>query len=199
METPAGSDAAPLDGPQDGEVVRRVLAGETGAFARLVERYQDRLYGTVLRLVGCREEARDLVQETFVRAYENLAGFRGGSSVSTWMFRIAVNASLSHRRRKRPVRLEAARADDSRPIAWIDPAAPDPADKLVAAETEARVQQALDEMEEDQRALVVLRDIQHFDYQQLADILGVPIGTVKSRLHRARLTLRDKLRPLLTA
>jgi RNA polymerase sigma-70 factor (ECF subfamily) len=199
METPAGSDAAPLDGPHDREVVRRVLAGETGAFARLVERYQDRLYGTVLRLVGCREEARDLVQETFVRAYENLGGFRGNSSVSTWMFRIAVNASLSHRRRKRPVRLEAATADDSRPIAWVDPAAPDPADKLVAAETEARVQQALDEMEEDQRALVVLRDIQRFDYQQLADILGVPIGTVKSRLHRARLTLRDKLRPLLTA
>ncbi len=203
METRASSDAGSPDGPPDHEVVERVLAGETDAFAHFVERYQDRLYGTVLRLVGSREEARDLVQDTFVRAYEKLDGFRGGSSVYTWMFRIAVNASLSHRRRKKPLRLEAAWGTGDggreRPVAWADPSAPDPADPLLAAEVEARVQRALNEMEGDQRTIVVLRDVQQLDYRQLADILDIPVGTVKSRLHRARLTLRDKLRPLLKA
>jgi len=194
------SNAESFDGAEDRELVAQVMSGQSDAFGAIVERYQDRLYNTVWRLVGNAEDARDLVQDTFVRTYENLGSFRGGSSLYTWMFRIAVNAGLSHRRRRKPLRLaDADDGEDGRPIGWADPSSVNPADPLDAAETEAIVQRALGELDADQRAVVVLRDIQHLDYQEIADILEVPAGTVKSRLHRARLALRDRLRPLLKA
>jgi len=192
---------ASTSGPSDQEVVERVVGGEGAAFATLVERYQDRLFNTVYRLVGSDDDARDLVQDIFVKAYENLAGFRGGSSLYTWLFRIAVNTSLSHRRKKKWVQPAGpADEDDPMPAASVaDPEAADPADRLAAAETETFVQRALDAIDEEHRTVVVLRDIQHCDYQEIAKILEVPTGTVKSRLHRARLMLRDKLKPLLNS
>jgi len=180
--------------------VNRTIGGDGTAFASIVERYQDRLHNAIFRLVGSPEDARDLLQDAFVKAYENLEGFRGGSSLYTWLFRIAVNTALSHRRKRKwtHVGLGSTFDDDSAPESgWADPAAPDPADPLMAAETEAAVQQALDALDEEHRTVVVLRDIQHCDYHEMAEILGVPSGTVKSRLHRARLMLRDKLKPLL--
>ena len=186
-------------GPADQELVARVIGGEGAAFATIVERYQDRLHNTVLRLVGSAEDARDLVQDTFVKAYENLGGFRGGSSLYTWLFRIAVNTSLSHRRKKKWTRPLSAADDDDPPAAegLADPHAADPAAPLMAAETETLVQQALGSLDEEHRTVIVLRDIEQCDYHQMAEILEVPAGTVKSRLHRARLMLRDKLKPLL--
>ena len=188
-------------GPADGELVQRVVRGDAAAFGPLVQRYQDRLYNTVYRMVGSAEDARDLVQDVFVKAYENLATFQGTSSLYTWLFRIAVNASLSHRRKRRTVRVvrtgEGEDGDGS--DGWPDRDLQDPAGRLLAAETEAAVQQALDSLDEEHRTVVVLRDVQHCDYREMAEILGVPAGTVKSRLHRARLLLRDKLQPLLNA
>jgi RNA polymerase sigma-70 factor (ECF subfamily) len=209
-------------GPADAELVSQVVGGDGAAFGPIVERYQDRLYNTVYRMVGSAEDARDLVQEVFVKAYENLASFKGTSSLYTWLFRIAVNASLSHRRKRRWVRLAGPAADPgdgeaARPVEspaghgtsrsrargatgnWPDPADGDPAREMLAAETEAAVQQALAQLDDEHRTVVVLRDVQHCDYREIADILGVPTGTVKSRLHRARLLLRDKLQPLLKA
>ena len=179
----------------------RTIGGDGTAFASIVERYQDRLHNAIFRLVGSAEDARDLLQDSFVKAYENLEGFRGGSSLYTWLFRIAVNTALSHRRKRKwtHVGLGPTSDDDSAPESgWADTEAPDPADPIMAAETEAAVQQALDDLDEEHRTVVVLRDIQHCDYREMAEILGVPSGTVKSRLHRARLMLRDKLTPLLS-
>jgi RNA polymerase sigma-70 factor, ECF subfamily len=194
--------SAPLGvGLTDEEAVSRVVGGKGAVFGVLVERYQDRLYNTIFRLSGSPEDARDLLQDTFVKAYENLEGFRGGSSLYTWLFRIAVNTALSHRRRKKPVQaMPASGAEDGDPAAgdgWPDRGATDPADPLMAAEAEGLIQQAIAELDEDHRAVVVLRDIQHCDYRQVADILELTPGTVKSRLHRARLVLRDKLKPML--
>jgi RNA polymerase sigma-70 factor (ECF subfamily) len=189
-------------GPADPELVRQVVGGDGGAFGPIVERYQDRLYNTVYRMVGSAEDARDLVQEVFVKAYENLASFKGTSSLYTWLFRIAVNTSLSHRRKRKWVRRIGTPGDggDGQPSGDCpDPGDTDPARGFVAAETEAAVQQALSQLDDEHRTVVVLRDIQHCDYREIADILGVPTGTVKSRLHRARLLLRDKLQPLLKA
>ena len=183
-------------GPTDPELVARIIAGDGAAFSALVERYQDRLYNAVYRLVGSAEDARDLLQDTFVKAYENLGTFRGGSSLYTWLFRIAVNTSLSHRRKRKWLQVGSG-GDGDDPAPAPDAAAQDPSDRLVAAETEALVQQALDSLDDDHRTVVVLRDIQHCDYHEIAEILEVPTGTVKSRLHRARLTLRDRLKPLL--
>ena len=193
-------EAASLDGDLDARLVAQARGGDLEAFGQIVRRHEDRLYGTVLRLVGSAEDARDLVQDTFVRAYERLDGFRGTSSLYTWMFRIAVNASLSHRRRRKHDRIGppiGAEDADGRPAAWADPS--DPAGPMMNAETETAVQRALDGLDADHRAVVVLRDIQNYGYQEIADILGVPAGTVKSRVHRARMELRERLRPLLTA
>jgi len=194
------SRSATTGGPADEELIRRVVAGDGAAFGTIVLRHQDRLYNTVYRLVGSADDARDLVQETFVKAYENLDGFRSSSSLYTWLFRIAVNTSLSHRRKRKWLHVGGTTgADgDSLTAAEIpDAAAADPADPLMAAETDEIVQQALDGLDEEQRTVVVLRDIQQCDYHEIAQILGVPPGTVKSRLHRARLALREKLTRLL--
>ena len=184
----------------DHELIGQVLAGDGAAFGEIVERHENRLYNTVYRLVGSAEDARDLLQDTFVKAYENLEHFRGGSSLYTWLFRIAVNTSLSHRRRRKWVQMSAPAgdADDPNPgDAVADTAAADPADPLITAETEALVQEAINDLDDEHRTVVVLRDIQHCDYHEIAEILEVPPGTVKSRLHRARMMLRDKLEPLL--
>ena len=194
------SRAASRSNLTDHELIGQVLAGDGAAFGEIVERHEDRLYNTVYRLVGSAEDARDLLQDTFVKAYENLEHFRGGSSLYTWLFRIAVNTSLSHRRRRKWVQMSApaSDADDPNPgDAVADTAAADPADPLITAETEALVQEAINDLDDEHRTVVVLRDIQHCDYHEIAEILEVPPGTVKSRLHRARMMLRDKLEPLL--
>jgi RNA polymerase sigma-70 factor, ECF subfamily len=192
--------SASSGGPTDQEVVTRVVGGDAAAFGLLVERYQDRLANAVTRLVGSTEDARDVLQDTFIKAYENLEGFRGGSSLYTWLFRIAVNTSLSHRRKRKWVPMSSSGAEDANAgEGWADPSAPGPAEPLEAREVEAQVQRALDALDEEHRTVVVLRDIQHCDYREIAEILGVPPGTVKSRLHRARLMLRDKLKPLFRA
>ena len=181
-------------------MVGQVVAGNGGAFGTIVQRYQDRLYNAIYRLVGSADDARDLLQDTFVKAYENLGTFRGGSSLYTWLFRIAVNTSLSHRRKRKWLQVGAPGPgeDGANPVAAVpDASAADPADGLVAAEVEAGVQQALESLDDEHRTVVVLRDLQHCDYHEIAEILEVPTGTVKSRLHRARLMLREKLKPLL--
>jgi len=184
----------------DEELVGQVLAGDGATFGEIVQRHEDRLYNTIYRLVGSADDARDLLQDTFVKAYENLETFRGGSSLYTWLFRIAVNTSLSHRRRRKWVQMSAPAGDEDDPNpgnAVADTAAANPADRLVTAETEVLVQEAINGLDDEHRTVVVLRDIQHCDYRQIAEILEVPPGTVKSRLHRARMMLRDKLQPLL--
>lgn len=194
------SRVATGSGPADAELVGQVLGGDATAFTTIVDRYKDRLYNTVYRLVGSSEDASDLLQDTFVKAYENLDRFRGHSSLYTWLFRIAVNTSLSHRRKRKWVHLvpSVGDSDDGDPVAGRgDRSSSDPSAPLVAAETEAMVQEALGGLDEEHRTVVVLRDIQHCDYREIAAILDVPTGTVKSRLHRARLMLREKLGPLL--
>jgi RNA polymerase sigma-70 factor (ECF subfamily) len=195
------SRSASDGGPADGELVARVVKGDGAAFGLIVERYQDRLANAVCRLVGSIEDGRDVLQDTFVKAYENLDGFRGGSSLYTWLFRIAVNTSLSHRRKRKwmPVAAGGDAEEGGAAREWADPSAPDPADPLEAAETGTLVQEALSALDDEHRTVVVLRDIQHCDYQEISEILEIPTGTVKSRLHRARLMLREKLRPLFQA
>ena len=195
------SGSASDGGPADQELIGRVVGGDAAAFGLIVKRYEGRLANAVCRLIGSTEDARDVLQDTFVKAYENLEGFRGGSSLYTWLFRIAVNTSLSHRRKRKWMPTAAGTNPDDPGVGegWADPSAPDPADPLVAAETGALVQEALSSLDDDHRTVVVLRDIQHCEYQEIAEILEIPTGTVKSRLHRARLLLREKLKPLFRA
>lgn len=181
----------------DRDLIAAVRAGDPDAFGILVRRYQDRLYPTLLRLAGRPEDARDLLQDTFLRAFQKLDRFHGESSFYTWLYRIAVNLALSERRRRRPVVPLADAPGLSRPI---DPPSSiiqtDPSLPLEQAERDAQVQRALNALSPDARAVVVLKDIDGVPYEDIATILGIPVGTVRSRLHRARLELRDRLRPL---
>lgn len=186
----------------DDELIERVRRGETEAFAELVRTYQDRVYNTCWRLCGHLEDARDLTQEAFLKAFEGLDRFRQQSSFYTWIFRIAVNLALSHRRsakRRGNVSLDhltAAHGTQAEELArrvHQVAEATDPPGALSDAELLGRAAHALHELDEDYRAVVVLRDIEGFDYQQIADILEIPPGTVRSRLHRGRMAIRTAL------
>lgn len=197
----AAAGAAPA--LEDAALLRRCRGGETAAFAGLVRKYQDRIYNAILRMCGNRDDAEELCQETFVKALENLATFREDSGLYTWLFRIGMNLTISHRRRSGRVRfhsLDPAPGDGERVGRPQDVLADrrhgDPADDLIRSEADRRVLEALAELDEEFRAVAVLRDMEDMDYGQISQVLDIPVGTVKSRLYRARCLLQEKLKDL---
>jgi RNA polymerase sigma-70 factor (ECF subfamily) len=178
----------------DRRQIAECLAGNTLAFGQLVRRHQDRLFNAVVRVVDNAEDAADVVQEAFLNAYQSLDGFKGDSLFFTWLYRIAVNSAISHKRKRRIVlSLHAARNGD----AGVDPAdetdASRPGHALEQAEQERRIQNALNRLSGEHRAVLILKDMEGQKYEAIAEILEVPIGTVRSRLHRARTELREQL------
>jgi len=178
----------------DHRLIAACLGGDPSAFGELVRRYQDRLFHTVFRLVDNQEDAQDVVQETFLNAYQSLDGFKGDALLFTWLYRIAVNTAISlKRKRKATVSIEAGRNGEQ----TIDPADVSdesrPGHALERAEREKRVRQALSRLSPEHRAVLVMKDMEGQKYETMAEILGVPIGTIRSRLHRARLELRELL------
>lgn len=189
--------------PSDAELVEACQGGRLDAFALLVERYQDRVYNAVYHMVGSHEDACDVVQDALLKAHQNLARFRGASSFYTWLFRIAVNEALTFRRKARRLRLVQTDAGDGEvPIGGTQAAhlaaADRPEANMEAAERQQAVAEALAGLDPDHRAAVVLRDIEGLDYRAIAEILDISSGTVKSRIHRARMTLREQLQALLS-
>ena len=184
---------------EDSTLIARCRAQDRAAFDELVLKYQDRVYSLAYRLTGNPEDAADVAQEAFLKVYRNIDGFRGGASFYTWMYRIAVNTVISRRRydsaRPQPVSLDAADLEGRA----ASSAAPDPSDAASRAELQRLVAEAISRLEDPHRVLIVLRDIQGHDYDEIAEILDCPRGTVKSRLHRARCALRQALEPLLPA
>jgi RNA polymerase sigma-70 factor (ECF subfamily) len=178
----------------DAQLIGRTLAGEPAAFGQLVLRYQDRLYNSLVRVLGSAEDARDAVQDAFVQAFVKLETFRGSSAFYTWLYRIAFNQAMSHARRQRPTRS----LDDERTDRGHEPvdSQPPPDARLDASERAAQVHRALAALSAEYREVIVLREIDGCKYEQIAEILELPIGTVRSRLFRARLELRDRLAPM---
>jgi RNA polymerase sigma-70 factor (ECF subfamily) len=179
----------------DVQLIDATLAGDSTAFGQLVTKYQNRLYNTMVQVVGSAEDAQDVVQEAFVQAFLRLDRFRRAAAFYTWLYRIAFNMAMSQKRRRRPAgSVEEARArtgDDP-----IDTAEP-PEGQILQAERAAQVRAALAALSEQHRAILILREIDDCPYDQIADILELPVGTVRSRLHRARLQLREQLREVL--
>jgi RNA polymerase sigma-70 factor (ECF subfamily) len=178
----------------DPDLIAQCLRGDTAAFGLLVRRYQDRLFNTVYRMVGNADDAQDVVQEAFLSAFQSLDGFKGDSLFFTWLYRIAVNTAISHKRKHRvAVSLDSGRNGEF-PIEPHDPSAMSvPGHSLEQAEQERRVQLALSRLSVEHRAVLIMKDMEGQKYETMAEILQVPIGTIRSRLHRARLELRDLL------
>jgi len=168
----------------DEELVRRCRAGDTSAFGDLVERHQSRVYHLCLRIVGDPDEARDAAQDALIAGWRKLDQFRGDSAFTTWLHRVTVNACYDQlRKRRRQPMLHLA--DDEREHE-PGPPLPDHAD---AVATSAEVSAALQRVPEEFRAALVLADVEDLPYDEIATILGVAVGTVKSRVHRGRVAL----------
>ena len=187
-----------LTNPSDAELVSRAQRGDPAAFSELVTRYQDRVYNTCYRMCHNHADALDLTQSAFLKALEALPRFEFRAKFFTWLFRIAVNLTLSHRRAqsRRPT-LALRQFEDEQGRPFDPPAAndsDDPARRVARVELHQRLEAALERRDEEFRAAVVLRDIEELDYAAIAEILGVPVGTVKSRIHRGRLMLREMLK-----
>jgi RNA polymerase sigma-70 factor (ECF subfamily) len=186
-----------LGGQDDKCLIDACRAGRTEAFGVLVSRYQDRLYPTVLRLAGCAEDAQDLMQDAFLQAFRKLGRFHGESSFYTWVYRIAVNLALSGHRRRRAAGRRRDRVPGAALATVSDPRADDPSAPLERAERDRLVQAALSALAPDHRAVVVMKEFDGLRYDEIGAILGVPVGTVRSRLHRARCELRTRLHALM--
>ncbi len=182
----------------DAELVQRAQRGAPAAFAELVTRYQDRVYNTCYRMCHNDADALDLTQTTFLKALEALPRFQRRANFFTWLYRIAVNLTLTQRRTKSRRALQSLdRGLDEEHDPPTPVASERDCDVSRAAEQRElheRVESALAELEDEFRAAVVLKDIENLDYACIAEILGVPVGTVKSRIHRGRLMLRGLLR-----
>jgi len=176
-------------------LVQDALAGQQQAFGVLVERYQDRLFNTLLRVLGSREDANDVMQDAFVQAYTKLDSFRGAARFYTWLYRIAMNLALSHLRRRRPTAsVEVAKAQ-----AGEEPTDPQPGPDvgMIATEQVEAVQSALLNLGDQHRQILLLREMEGCSYETISEILQMPVGTVRSRLFRARLQLKAELEIML--
>jgi RNA polymerase sigma-70 factor (ECF subfamily) len=175
-------------------LIAECLQGRSEAFGELVRRYQDRLYNTAYRLVGNAEDAQDVVQEAFLSAYQSLGGFKGDSLFFTWLYRIAVNTAISLKRKQRVALSIHSDPDQAGVVEPLDPSEESrPEHAAEQAEEERRVHQALGRLSPEHRTVLVLKEMEGQKYEAMAELLGVPIGTIRSRLHRARLELRELL------
>ncbi|MCD6406137.1 MAG: sigma-70 family RNA polymerase sigma factor [Planctomycetes bacterium] len=174
------------------EIVARARGGDVAAFTALVRRYENRIYNLAFRMLGNADDAADVAQETFLAAYEGLGRFRAESTLYTWLYRIAVNKALS-RRRAKSSRREFVPADDPSPLLTAASRFQTPDEVAEETERAGIVQDAVSRLPGDLRAVVVLRDIEGLEYEEIAAVLELALGTVKSRLHRARLSLRGTL------
>ncbi|MBN1851899.1 MAG: sigma-70 family RNA polymerase sigma factor [Pirellulales bacterium] len=179
----------------DGQLIEAARNGDSSAFGQLVERYQDRLYNTLVRYIGSAEDAQDIAQEAFIRAMEKLDSFRGTAAFFTWLYRIGFNLAISRQRRRKP----AVSIDTARELAGVEPVdlGGGPEKRLMQRELAAQVHRALRELNDQHRQIVLLREIEDCDYETISGILGIPVGTVRSRLFRARMQLRKQLMHML--
>ena len=184
----------------DRAAVDEARAGDAAAFERLVLQYQVRLVNYAAALVGDAGGGEDVAQEAFVRAWRGLGGFRGESSFKTWLYRIAANVARTHlerRGRQAPV-LGRSLDDEAGPLTGAEAAAPE-TDAETALVTREAIDRALAELPEELRLALVLRDVEGLDYKEIASVTAAPIGTVESRIFRARRRMRALLRPHSTA
>lgn len=180
----------------DWELVQKCQAGEAGAFQELVARYQQKVYMVILGLLRNREDALEVAQETFFRAYRKIKSFQGGSSFYTWLYRIAVNMAIDSQRRQKRNPLDFRETMD-RVLEERNEVAKDPFSDVHDRELREKLVAAINDLTPEHKAVIVLRTIEGLSYKNIGEILGCSEGTVMSRLHYARKKLQEKLRSFL--
>jgi len=186
---------------RESRLIRRLKDRDERAFREMVEEYGDRVYGLTYRMLGNREEAEDLAQEVFITIFKSIESFRGDSKFSTWLYRVTANHCKNRikylARRHDRDRAELSERVEAVSAAGGSLAAPRvvvrPDVQVEGAEIEQVLQEAIAELDEEQRILVILRDVEDLSYEEICAITDLPEGTVKSRLHRARMALRKKV------
>ncbi len=191
-------------GDDDDELVGRCARGDQEAFNQLVIKYQKKVFNVAYRFVGDQEEANDLAQEIFTAAYQNLNKFRGDSKFSTWLFQIATNRGKNRFKylKRRGFFVNRSSQNQDEDGEGYQKVVPDlttnPENILSSRQIQKVVQDAIEELEPDHKEIVILRDIEGFSYEEIARMLDLPEGTTKSRLHRARMVIKEKLKKVLS-
>lgn len=187
--------------PPDGELVALAQAGDRDAVQTLLERYERRLLAVIVGMVRNPEDAKEILQETFVRAFRNLEGFKGESSFYTWIYRIAMNLAIDHQRRgsKRPLvefdetfGVKEDAVGEGSAVLGVDPFK-----RVRSRELGRKIFEAIESLTPDHRAVILLREIDGLSYEEISDVLECSLGTVMSRLHYARKKLQSRLQEML--
>lgn len=178
-------------------LIDRTLAGESEVFGQLISKYQDRLFNGMVQIVRSEPEAEDVVQDAFVLAFTKLRSFKGNSAFYTWLYRIAYNVAITRLRRRKPTVSIEGQSEQSR-LDFADQG-PAPDAHLHNEEQARQLSLALDRLSQEHRSILVLREMDELDYDAISEILDLPIGTVRSRLHRARGQLRGHLQAIMNS
>ncbi len=174
------------------ELVRAAAGGDTEAFARLVRTYENKIYSLAFRMCGSADDAGDIAQEAFLAAWRGLPSFRGEAGFATWLYRLTSNAAIDYLRRQKKQRGDMSLDDEELGLDAVD-TGPGPQDAAERTEVRSAVAAGLQALSEDHRQVLVLREIQGLSYEEIAGVLEVDLGTVKSRISRARSALRKIL------
>ena len=177
----------------DEQLVRKSQQDDERAFGELVSRYESKVYSLALKMVRNPEDAEDVLQDTFLRAYRGIKSFKGNSTFSTWIYRITANSALMRLRKRQLPTVSIDDADEREAPINIADWAPGPVEQMLNQETQAAMTEAIDALPPEFRQVFVLRDIEELSNAEVAEILDLSVAAVKSRLHRARLKVRNRL------
>ncbi len=192
----ARSDSPRTHISTDDQLVAKVQAGDQSAYAVLVERYSDFVFTIAVRIIGDEDDAADIAQETFVRAYKAIGRFRGDSKFSSWLYRIAANRALTHlkRKKRRPQTVDIDLGAHIEADALTSGNRDDPGQQVLDDEFRRAMRDAVSKLPEQYRTVIALFYLEERSYKEVAETLGIPMGTLKTHLHRGRAMLREVLK-----
>ena len=183
-----------FENQNDTELIRLTRSGQQEAFGELIQRYHGRLYNSMTHFLRNESEAEDVVQDAFVLALTKLDSFKGNSQFYTWLYRIAHNAAISKLRKKKPsVSLDQSSDDDQSPKFNLPTNEEQPHERLQRIERAESLHRAMEKLSDEHRSILILREMEEMDYESIAGVLQLAVGTVRSRLHRARSCLKELL------